>query len=127
MMPSRFSWPMPAARGDVRERLKAAPDLARSLARLVVGRGGPRDLAAVRDGITAAAGLAARWNSSRRLPSELAQATQSLRRPDPAIAAELATALADELPYLKRTAASCARAMTPCSTRRARCATNRAA
>ena len=42
-------------RGDVRGRLEAAPDLARSLARLVVGRGGPRDLAAIRDGIAAAA------------------------------------------------------------------------
>jgi DNA mismatch repair protein MutS len=90
------------ARGDVRERLKAAPDLARSLARLVVGRGGPRDLAAVRDGITAAAGLAARLEQFPEIANELAQATQSLRRPDPAIAAELATALADELPYLKR-------------------------
>ena len=38
-------------------RLKAAPDLARALARLVVGRGGPRDLAAIRDGIAAALGL----------------------------------------------------------------------
>jgi DNA mismatch repair protein MutS len=90
------------ARGDVRERLKVAPDLARSLARLVVGRGGPRDLAAVRDGITAAAGLAARLEQFPEIANELAQATQSLRRPDPAIAAELATALADELPYLKR-------------------------
>ena len=90
------------ARGDVRERLKAAPDLARSLARLVVGRGGPRDLAAVRDGITAAAGLAARLEQFPEIANELAQATQSLRRPDPAIAPELATALADELPYLKR-------------------------
>ena len=39
------------ARRGTRERLKSAPDLARSLARLVVARGGPRDLAAIRDGI----------------------------------------------------------------------------
>src|ERR1700722_15436013 len=39
-----------AARGRLRERLKAAPDLARALARLALGRGGPRDLAAIRDG-----------------------------------------------------------------------------
>ena len=31
-----------------------APDLARALSRLVVGRGGPRDLSAIRDGISAA-------------------------------------------------------------------------
>src|SRR5271168_3894011 len=44
-------------RADVREQLAAAPDLARALARLVVGRGGPRDLAAMRDGLCAAAEL----------------------------------------------------------------------
>src|SRR5205814_8826296 len=37
-------------RADLRARLRSAPDLARALARLVVDRGGPRDLAAVRDG-----------------------------------------------------------------------------
>jgi len=42
-------------RTRMREALKAAPDMARSLARLTVGRGGPRDLAAIRDGLKAAA------------------------------------------------------------------------
>ena len=44
-----------AARNDLRALLKTVPDLARALARIVVGRGGPRDLAAIRDGIVAAA------------------------------------------------------------------------
>jgi DNA mismatch repair protein MutS len=35
-------------RGDVRERLRRCPDVERSLSRLTLGRGGPRDLAAVR-------------------------------------------------------------------------------
>jgi DNA mismatch repair protein MutS len=35
-------------RNDVQKRLAAAPDIARALARLAVGRGGPRDLAAIR-------------------------------------------------------------------------------
>src|SRR5262245_2068712 len=91
-----------AARADMRQRLEAAPDLARALARLVVGRGGPRDLAAIRDGIAAAAGLAAGLERSTALAAELADAAQALRRPDPAIAAELAAALSDELPHLKR-------------------------
>jgi DNA mismatch repair protein MutS len=91
-----------AARADTRERLAAAPDLARALARLVVGRGGPRDLAAIRDGITAAAGLAAELERNAALAAELAQAAQALRRPAPALATELAAALADELPHLKR-------------------------
>src|SRR5262245_39178488 len=91
-----------AARADMRGRLEAAPDLARPLARPVVGRGGPRDLAAIRDGIAAAAGLAVGLERSAALAAELADAAQALRRPDPAIAAELAAALADELPHLKR-------------------------
>jgi DNA mismatch repair protein MutS len=38
-------------RRAVREDLRRAPDIARALARISVGRGGPRDLAALRDGI----------------------------------------------------------------------------
>ena len=91
-----------ALRGDLRARLKATPDLARSLARLVVGRGGPRDLAAIRDGIAAAGDIAAELEKAEKRPAELAQATRALRGLDPAIAAELAAALADELPHLKR-------------------------
>jgi DNA mismatch repair protein MutS len=56
----------------------------------------------MRDGVTAAADLAAELEKFPELAAELAQAMQSLRRPDPAIAAELAAALADELPHLKR-------------------------
>ncbi len=89
-------------RAEMRGRLAAAPDLARALARLVVGRGGPRDLAAIRDGIAAAAVLAAELEQSTDAPAELAAAANALRRPDPAIASELAAALADELPHLKR-------------------------
>src|SRR6185503_4012504 len=48
------------ARQQTRELLNITPDMARALSRLVVGRGGPRDLAAIRDGIGAAVALAAR-------------------------------------------------------------------
>jgi DNA mismatch repair protein MutS len=89
-------------RGHVRDRLEAAPDLARSLSRLVVGRGGPRDLAAIRDGIAAAASLADELQTRADLPDEIVQAAAALRRPDANIATELASALADELPHLKR-------------------------
>ena len=44
-------------RGRVREALKAMPDIGRALGRLVAGRGGPRDLALLRDGLAAAAAL----------------------------------------------------------------------
>lgn len=38
-------------RVSVRTALKTCPDLERALSRLVVGRGGPRDLSAIRDGL----------------------------------------------------------------------------
>src|SRR5580658_1144961 len=41
-------------RDELRATLRAAPDMSRALARLTVGRGGPRDLASLRDGILAA-------------------------------------------------------------------------
>ena len=41
----------------LREALRAAPDLSRALARLSVGRGGPRDLGNIRDAIKAARAL----------------------------------------------------------------------
>ena len=90
------------ARQETRQHLGAAPDLSRALSRLVVGRGGPRDLSAIRDGIEAAAYLAKRLEALAEKPEEIAQAMTSLRRPDPALAAELARSLADELPLLKR-------------------------
>src|SRR5262249_39795273 len=71
-----------AARADSRSRLAAAPDLARALARLAVGRGGPRDLAAIRDGILAAADLARALSSLKETPAEIAGALASCRRPD---------------------------------------------
>ena len=44
-------------REGLREHLRRAPDIARALGRLSVGRGGPRDLAALRDGLNAARAL----------------------------------------------------------------------
>src|SRR5262249_19772247 len=68
---------------------------------LAVDRGGPRDLAAIRNGIFAAAELAAALETVV-LPAELVQAAQALRRPDATLATKLAQALAAELPHLKR-------------------------
>ncbi|MGA7710768.1 MAG: DNA mismatch repair protein MutS [Rhizomicrobium sp.] len=42
---------------DLREKLRGAPDIARAVARLSVSRAGPRDLAALRDGIVCARAL----------------------------------------------------------------------
>ncbi len=87
---------------DLRGRLAAAPDLARALARLVVGRGGPRDLAVIQIGLVTAAEIASRLAQSASASAEIADAAAALRRPDAAVAAELAAALGDELPAFKR-------------------------
>src|SRR6202030_3236958 len=50
----------PAIRDRLRTTLRAAPDMSRALARLSVGRGGPRDLAGLRDGVLAADSALAR-------------------------------------------------------------------
>ncbi|HWM45761.1 MAG TPA: DNA mismatch repair protein MutS [Xanthobacteraceae bacterium] len=89
-------------RADARARLAAVPDIARALARLVLGRGGPRDLASVRDGLTAARALAQRLAATASAPVEIAAAIADLQRPDAALTRELAAALADELPAFRR-------------------------
>ena len=45
----------PALRADLRAALKGCPDLERALSRLSLGRGGPRDLHAIREGLARAA------------------------------------------------------------------------
>ncbi|MGP8191757.1 MAG: DNA mismatch repair protein MutS [Methylovirgula sp.] len=87
-------------RGDLRKSLKSAPDLARPLSRLALLRGGPRDLAALRDGLIAAAAITQQL-ASADCPDALASAAQAAGTVDPAIAALLTDALAEELP-LKR-------------------------
>jgi DNA mismatch repair protein MutS len=87
---------------QTRELLHIAPDMARALSRLVVGRGGPRDLAAIRDGIGAAAALAVQLDKLPRKPSELKSVLEALVRPEQAVMREMMAALADELPLFKR-------------------------
>src|SRR5499427_122882 len=106
-----------AARVETRSRLAAAPDLARALSRLAVGRGRPRDLAGIRDGVLAAADLAralgstplpnsppqgGRARAEYAPPAEIAEAIEACRKPDGMLAAELSAALAAELPAFKR-------------------------
>jgi DNA mismatch repair protein MutS len=50
-------------RDMLRKQLKALPDIGRALGRLVAGRGGPRDLAQLRDGLTEARRLHARLDA----------------------------------------------------------------
>ncbi|MBV9953633.1 MAG: DNA mismatch repair protein MutS [Pseudolabrys sp.] len=89
-------------RNELRERLKAAPDLARALTRLVLGRGGPRDLAAIRDGFDAATAIATMLQKLPGATAELKETGEALRALHLGLADELRAALAEELPALKR-------------------------
>jgi DNA mismatch repair protein MutS len=91
-----------AAREDIRSILRGAPDMSRALARLSVGRGGPRDLAGIRDGILAADQTLARLGELDQPPQEIAAVMAALSRPSRELAAEFATALAEQLPLIKR-------------------------
>jgi DNA mismatch repair protein MutS len=91
-----------ATRDDIRTILRAASDMSRALARLSVGRGGPRDLAGLRDGIIAADQTLARLSTLTDPPQDIAMAMQALRRPSRDLAHELEHALAEQLPLMKR-------------------------
>ncbi|MCX7359009.1 MAG: DNA mismatch repair protein MutS [Alphaproteobacteria bacterium] len=94
-------------RDGVREELRAAGDLARALTRLALGRGGPRDLANLRDGLTAGDRAAARCLSlSTEAPAEITSACAALslsaHAESAALAQTLARALSADLPLLAR-------------------------
>jgi DNA mismatch repair protein MutS len=91
-----------SARESIRTVLRGAPDMARALARLSVGRGGPRDLAGLRDGITAADEALAGLETLDRPPQEIVAVMEALRRPSRDLAREFARALSDQLPLIKR-------------------------
>ncbi|MCA6108804.1 DNA mismatch repair protein MutS [Bradyrhizobium cenepequi] len=91
-----------AAREDIRSVLRAAPDMSRALARLSVGRGGPRDLAGLRDGVLAADQALARLAQLDQPPTEVVAMMEALRRPSRELAREFERALAEQLPLIKR-------------------------
>jgi DNA mismatch repair protein MutS len=88
-------------RETIRIRLKSMPDLERALGRLALGRGGPRDLAAVRDGLSCAEKIGDLLNADD-LPSNLRAAATHLKNMPHALVHELTLGLADELPLLAR-------------------------
>jgi DNA mismatch repair protein MutS len=83
----------------VRRILAQAPDLERALGRLALGRAGPRELGAIREGI--AAGDALRQALPESLPAALTEAKAALA-PLETLANRLARALAAELPVTAR-------------------------
>lgn len=81
--------------------LKGAPDIERALSRLALARGGPRDLAAIRNGLTAATTIAEvlveAGAALSPLPPDLAEGVAALLGHD-ALAALLGAALVEEPP-----------------------------
>jgi DNA mismatch repair protein MutS len=90
-------------RGVLRERLRHCPDIERALTRLSLGRGGPRDLAALRDalGETATLRLMLSAPSLVPLPALVAAAETQLGEHG-ALVNRLTRALAAELPLFAR-------------------------
>ena len=67
------------ARRALREALGRCPDLERALSRLTLGRGGPRDLAAIRDGLACSAAIRDGLAGARMpAPSGVAEAVAEL-------------------------------------------------
>ncbi len=91
----------PRLREDLRQGLRRAPDIERSLSRLLIGRGGPRDLAALGLGLAAAEALRRRLAGSPDLPAGLRQAEAALGDHG-ALVAELGRALGPDLPVIAR-------------------------
>jgi DNA mismatch repair protein MutS len=91
-----------AAREDTRSILRGAPDMSRALARLSVGRGGPRDLAGLRDGILAADQALARLEELEQPPHEIASVIAFLHQPSRELARDYERALSEQLPLIKR-------------------------
>ncbi|HVZ09355.1 DNA mismatch repair protein MutS [Rhodopila sp.] len=80
---------------QLRGILRTVPDVARALGRLSINRGSPRDLAAIRDGLTAAAAAAAVLDGA--IPPALIDLRTTLAAETP-LSGELGRALADPAP-----------------------------
>lgn len=90
-------------RDDLRSHLKSSPDMARALSRLSLERGGPRDLAAIRDGLRLSMDVRVTLteNTDLGLPDELIRLCTCLGSHSQLIAF-LDQALAEDLPLLAR-------------------------
>jgi DNA mismatch repair protein MutS len=90
----------PRLADDLRTNLRKAPDMDRALSRLALDRGGPRDLAAIRSGLTEAAEIVGRL-ATPDLPARLTRAAEALTGHDDLVA-YLQAALVPEPPVLTR-------------------------
>ncbi|MDF1685653.1 MAG: DNA mismatch repair protein MutS [Parvibaculaceae bacterium] len=111
-------------RADLRAALKAVPDMARALSRLSLGRGGPRDLAAMKEGLYAAHQMASRLGQVSRgspgtppnmleLPEELQLIHEAINNTAAPLVDLLLTALSSDLPLLARDGGFIAKGYNP--------------
>ncbi|MBB3976295.1 DNA mismatch repair protein MutS [Rhizobium azooxidifex] len=91
----------PSFASDLRDALKLLPDMPRALSRLALGRGGPRDLGALLQGLRAAS-MVAGMMAGEDLEGELAAARKHIEALPGELVERLASMLGDELPLLKR-------------------------
>lgn len=70
----RFLLEQSLLRAELRDALRRVPDMDRALSRLALDRGGPRDLAAIRAGLTQAVSIAARLAGAPVLLDDAARA-----------------------------------------------------
>ncbi len=100
----------PALRGGIREGLAGVPDMLRALSRLGLDRGGPRDLDMIRAGLEAAEEIHLKLQEADHGENPDSQSPASrpgahlghVRSHLARLAETLNTALADDLPLLKR-------------------------
>ncbi len=91
-----------SVRAGLRANLKGCPDLARAIARLTLGRGGPRDLGVVRDALNCANACAELLTGKDSRPDLLKAARDRLEGAPQSLQTELTSALDDELPAFTR-------------------------
>jgi len=91
----------PSLRTNLREKLRGLSDLMRALSRLALGRGGPRDFAAVLHVLNAARAIRHEF-ALANAPAELQQALEALEDLPDDWRKKLQAALNDELPLFKR-------------------------
>ena len=103
-----------ALRAALRDGLKEVPEVERALARLTLGRGGPRDLAALRDGLRQAGSLRGHVAGGGREPPPdgLKTLADSLGHHD-SLVDRLTRALAPDLPVTLRDGGVIARGYAP--------------
>lgn len=100
-----LSWALgnPSRLTELRHTLKRLPDMARALSRLMLQRGGPRDLAAIRDGLFGAQFLAGDLQGSNGLIEAIHQSLNAVKSGALSeLANRFGSALSEELPLQKR-------------------------